>query len=83
MNAFYNDKLFAGGNGTECSSSAAEYARMVIDRDGRAGYLTGHSLQFEYREQSREAPLNGGASDALPDCYRNRECVTQLLTNRS
>ncbi len=40
MNTFYNDTRLVGGNGTAYSSSAAGYARMVIDRAGQAGYLT-------------------------------------------
>ena len=41
MNTFYNCTKLVGGNGTAYSSSAAGYARMVIDRAGQAGYLTG------------------------------------------
>jgi hypothetical protein len=43
MNTFYNCTRLVGGNGTAYSSSAAGYARMVIDRAGQAGYLTGVS----------------------------------------
>lgn len=43
MNTFYNCTRLVGGNGTAYSSSAAGYARMVIDRVGQAGYLTGVS----------------------------------------
>ena len=37
---FYNCRNIVGGNGTAYSTSAYEYARMVIDRVGQAGYLT-------------------------------------------
>lgn len=40
MNTFYNCARIVGGNGEACCSSAAGYARMVIDRAGQAGYLT-------------------------------------------
>ncbi|MBP3885797.1 MAG: hypothetical protein J6D54_12800 [Olsenella sp.] len=40
LGTFYNDTRLKGGNGTEYSSSAYGYARMVIDREGQAGYLT-------------------------------------------
>ena len=41
MYTFYNCTRLVGGNGTAYSSSAAGYARLVIDRAGQAGYLTG------------------------------------------
>ena len=41
MGTFYNDTRLVGGNGTAYSSSATGYARMVINRAGQAGYLTG------------------------------------------
>lgn len=37
----YNCTSIVGGNGTVYSSSATSYARMVVDRAGQAGYLTG------------------------------------------
>lgn len=40
LGTFYNDTKLKGGNGTAYSSSAYGYARMVIDREGQAGYLT-------------------------------------------
>lgn len=43
MNTFYNCTRLVSGNGTAYSSSAARYSRMVIDRVGQAGYLTGVS----------------------------------------
>ena len=41
MSTFYNCTNIVGGNGTAYSSSATSYARMVVDRAGQAGYLTG------------------------------------------
>ena len=41
MSTFYNCTSIVGGNGTAYSSSATSYARMVVDRAGQAGYLTG------------------------------------------
>ena len=38
---FIETLLAVFDNGTAYSSSAAGYARMVIDRAGQAGYLTG------------------------------------------
>ena len=40
LGTFYNDTKLKGGNGTAYSSSSYGYARMVIDREGQAGYLT-------------------------------------------
>ncbi len=41
MSTFYNCTSIVGGNGTAYSSSATSYSRMVVDRAGQAGYLTG------------------------------------------